>query len=152
MNKTTKTTKTTKKEKTHEVVFRMTSVIRTGDFSNVGVDITIKGDDLNKLESIATEKIDTLIKKYKNYNERLGIMEDMPISEVDISPNIKSTEKGFTQTNTPVEKSPAYIVAREKLDESPDQATQDYIVTKIQASTKLTEAEKLELLSNLKTF
>ncbi len=144
-------TKTIKKEKTNEIVFRMTSVIRTGDFSNVGVDITLKGDDLNKLEAIATEKIDTLIEKYRNYNEKLGIMEDMPISEVDVSPTIEPVEKGFTKVDV-VEKSQAYMVAKEKLAEAPDKAMQDHLVSKIQASTKLTEEEKVELLSNLKAF
>jgi hypothetical protein len=128
-----------KKEKTvavSEVSYKMTAIIRTGEYSNVNVEVMLTGTDLNALEVTAQQHIDASIHKYNNYIARMA--------EVAKKPVVPVTQAVPTAPVAP--KISAFEAAKRALDSATDDNGKAFIVEQIKNSTKLNDAEKAELL------
>lgn len=136
------TVKKEKVTKVSEIKYKMSAVIRTGDFSNVGVELELTGTDLETLKNTATAHIDTLIAKYNNYNATLGIHENLPVSQ----PAETTVFSSFVEDKTELTVSNAFLIAKQKLEEAQDDTARAFIIEKIKSSTKLTDTEKELLL------
>jgi hypothetical protein len=119
-----------KKEKKEEVSviklinYKLSTTIKTGDYSNITAEINVEGESIDEVEKILTQHIDGLILKYHN---------------------CLVPKAGVRPVFAP-EKSTAFQTAQRMLTGAKDEVAKEAVRVQIRNSTKLSDIEKTNLL------
>ena len=138
-------------QKASLITYTLKAVIPVGPFANVQPEITVTATNIEEAEKFAIPHIDKLFVKYFN-----SYVNGVPVNEEKKNTSVTPEIKPITSQNIPVEikqepmKTEAYIKANQAIDGCTSSQAIQLILQKIDASTKLTQEEKVALLEKSK--